>query len=259
MCSLWKSKFTRSLQPATHICLRLAAWDTLTAISITSPNTRPICYCITIIIVISSNYDKIIFLVWKWRCHMSHWLQSELLGQFFCQCPWLRHWLRTGVSPQGSHGGYPLQPGWTQKTYFSTLSWVPLYVAKESSCSSSFSSPSSPSNLSINYFGITQEIGLELLNAYCHKLFRQCVFVVSGLDSEVNCVLCGSHETGWSRCACSIAPIRPLLCMTYSTGLDHLYAPHAKAGLLHWQQAAQLSECRLSDLITQCGRRGHGY
>ncbi len=126
-------------------------------------------------------------------------------------------------------------------------------------CNDKESHSSSPpsSNLSYNYFEITHEIRLQSLSWCCQILFSQCVFVVSGADSVVSYVLCSSHETGWSGCACSLAPIRPLLCTTYSTGLNHQYAPHAGAGRLHWQQAALLSECRLSDLITLWGRRGH--
>lgn len=111
-------------------------------------------------------------------------------------------------------------------------------------------------NFSNNYCKITYESRLESLSQYCHRLLSLCVFVVSGVDDEAIYVLCGSHETGWSGCACSLAQIRPLLCATYSTGLDHQYAPHARERPLHWQQAALLSEWRLSDVITLWGRRG---
>lgn len=51
-------------------------------------------------------------------------------------------------------------------------------------------------NLSSNYFEITCETRLRTLSVYRHMLLHQCVFVVSGVDSEVSYILCGSHETG---------------------------------------------------------------
>lgn len=131
------------------------------------------------------------------------------------------------------------------RTELSFLSWAPIWGIAMT--------PPQPW-LIIICLTINYEIRLESLGIFRHMLLS---LRVSSVDSEVSYRLCGSHETGWSGCACSLAQIRPLLCATYSAGLDHQYAPHARAGLLHGQQAPPLSEWRLSDVITLRGRRGH--